>query len=479
MKKVISVFLILAMLISCCACGDSGAVPGPDKEEKYSFVMRQNNTQIKDIEYSKDNDGWVNKQYFQISGLKDQTIQDAINKEIEEAFFKANNWEEYPKYRGIKVELSKWEGIEPYSEFVTATQRCHVGNVLSIIIDSQLNYEKPNNPDFGSDWLYIGNNECLNYDLNTGKQLKITDVFKDGVDGLKYINDLINDKLNNTNSDEEGYYYSDGWDSFKVVGEFPGITEDQKFYISDYGDTLFIVLDDETPWAALNGYSPFYFSVDISKVSALGTKYTKENIYTDESCSYSLLNNSYDAMKLKYIDQIDEYNYMGINNFGFTKNVAYYEDMPNYMIDVEKKFIEDAQPEIDFFMNEFAIPYKDTENYNGFVTISSNIMRYGDYTTINMNYYSDASLYSLYGAYGYVSLYTSNKSKTVVFKEGQEEPVKLEDIFVPGYDYKTELGIDDSYDFEIFNDTLFVQKEGEFLSFTYNEIGCENLTIFE
>ncbi len=474
MKKLISIVLIFIILISCCACGDFDIIPKPGKEER-SLVMRQNNLEIETVDYELNTDGWVNKQYFKISGLKDETIQNAINKEIEDAFFKACNWEDYPKYRGIKAELKNWEGISPYSENVSVSQRCNVGNVLSVLVDSQLNYEKPNNPDYGSDWLYIADYECLNYDLNTGKQLKITDVFADGIDGLDYINNLIYDKLNNTNSDEEEYFWSDGWDSFKIVGEFPGITEDQKFYISDYGDTLYIVLDDKTPWVMLNGYNPIYFAVDIAKVSALGNKFIKDNIYTDESINYTLLNNSYDGLTLSYIDQVEEYNYRGINNLSYSQNLSYYEGMPDYIIEAEKQFAKDCQPQIDEFIENYAMPNKDNEFFNGWITVTSNIMRYGNYTTVSINLYLDASQFT--GEYE--SIYNGNENKTLLFKDGIEEPLKLEDLFVPGYDYKTELGIDDSYSIEIFTDMLFAIKSGEFLSFPYKEIGCENMTIFE
>ena len=477
MKKIVSLFLILAMLVSCCACGDSGVIPNPDPDkEERNVVMRLNNLESENIDYELNMDGWVDKQYFKISGLKDTAIQEAINKEIEDEFFKGCNWDEYPKYRGIQVELKKWEGVLPYSENVSATMRCNIGNVLSVLIDSQRNFENQLDQD-NPEWLYIENYECLNYDLNTGKKIKITDIFKDGVDGLEYINNLINERVNNTNSDEEEYYWSDGWDSFKLVGEFPGITEDQKFYISDYGDTLFVVLDDETPWVKLNGYAPLYFAVNIADVSALGTKYVKENIYTDEAKNYALLNNGYTGAPSGYVDFTDEYDYLGINNLTYSTNLAYYEEMPDHIIEAEKQFLKDCQPEIDEYIEKYAMPNSNNGDFGGWITVSSNVMKYGNYTTVSMNLYLDASLSPDFGEYQ--SIYNGRKHKDVVFKDGQEEPVKLEDIFVPGYDYKTELGIDDSYCFEIYTDMLFLSTDTDYISFAYKDIGCENMTIFE
>lgn len=478
MKKIVSIILILAMLVSCCACstpgqGGQGEDSGKDSviEEK-SFVIQKNNLESERVEYSFDENGWAVQEYYQISGLKNEEIQASINKELEDTFMKAISWEEYPKYRGMMLEMKKWEGIEPYSDSSNASIYCNSGNILSVVYNTQRNWE-----DNGAEykWLYIADQECLNFDLNTGKHIKITDVFRDDIDGLQYINDFINDKINNTNSDEEDYFYSDGWDSFKLIGEFPGITEDQKFYLSSDCSVLYIVLDDETPWAQLYGYNPSYLAIEISDVTALGSKYIKENIYTNDAKNYMLLLNSYEEGDRVYLDKVDEYPYLDIQGLSYSSEMVYYKGMPEYIIDAERDFITKSQEEIDKFINECAMEHEHDGDFDGWITLTSNVSRYADYTNVSMFLYIAANEIS---NDSWDMIYDYNNAKYVLFKDGQEEPLTAKDVFVSGYDYQTKLGIDDSYGLMLLGDCLYAIKDAEFLSFMFEDIGCENLTIF-
>lgn len=80
--------------------------------------------------------------------------------------------------------------------------------------------------------------KSFNYDLSTGKELKLKDLFKENSNYKEVINKHIKDEI----SKNSGVYFI-GKDAFK------GISENQNFYIEDGGIVIYFSLYDIAPYS--------------------------------------------------------------------------------------------------------------------------------------------------------------------------------------------------------------------------------------
>lgn len=469
MKKLLSIILTIAMLVSFAAC-ENGSVPEA-KEQPY---ITNNNLEIEDVDYSQTEEGFVDKQYFKINGLKNKKIQDAINKEVEDTFMHLDSWEEIPPYRGINVKLKKFEGKEPDSTWANASVHLNTGNVLSVELNASMQYS--NEPRDGYyEYLTVSHTKTLNYDLNTGNKLLITDIFKDGVDGLAFINEKINDMLVNTNADEEEYSYSDGWNTFKLVGSFDGVKADQKFYVINGGNTLVLILDQDTPWAFVDS-SPLMFNIDISEVSDLNSKYVKDNIYTDETKNYIFPYSITDG-KVIVDREIADYMYQGIENCFYDNNVVHYESSTDAQVQPVLEFADECEKAAEEFMETVVKSHRYDDSLYCGITINCAPQKVGNYTVYLCNCYMDANIYK---NDGYISLGNKHFRKVFNYKDGVDKALELKDLFVSGYDYSShfENHNPEDFSFQIGNEAIFFENDYDFVTLEYKDIGCDNLTLF-
>lgn len=84
---------------------------------------------------------------------------------------------------------------------------------------------------------------AYNIDLLTGKQLLLKDIFRDGVDYMRLVNDFINYQIS---QDPSSYYPN-------AVVEIP---EDQSFYLTDQGIYIYFAVDEVSPEEA--GIAKFF-----------------------------------------------------------------------------------------------------------------------------------------------------------------------------------------------------------------------------
>ena len=85
----------------------------------------------------------------------------------------------------------------------------------------------------------LNNLISYNYDINTGKKLALKDMFVDGFD----YKTLINKKIREYIAKDKGSYFSEG-------AEFKGINDDQEFYFSNDGITVYFQVYKIAPYAA-------------------------------------------------------------------------------------------------------------------------------------------------------------------------------------------------------------------------------------
>lgn len=85
----------------------------------------------------------------------------------------------------------------------------------------------------------LSNLISYNYNVKTGKELKLKDFFVDGYDYKSFVNTKIKKYIAN----DKDTYFSGGTD-------FKGISDEQDFYISDQGITVYFQAYEIAPYAA-------------------------------------------------------------------------------------------------------------------------------------------------------------------------------------------------------------------------------------
>jgi hypothetical protein len=210
----------------------------------------------------------------EIKGLLDKKVQDKLNK----AFWQeAQNFIAKPlpvfdtKPLGLKTPEFKTEKWYSYSV------NANYNNVLSLVIYS--------NEVYGPD-LYTDKMIPYLYELKSGNKLGIEDLFIEGADGIKMINERISNYILKNHLEEE-----------MLTKPFQGIKKDQPFYLSD--STLTIVLDKRNSEFV---YPNQHISISFDELKGAIDIYHKysdntNSIYEKEKLAKKMLPN---PIKIKY-----------------------------------------------------------------------------------------------------------------------------------------------------------------------------------
>lgn len=159
---IITTLLVLYKNIEIEEVENSGVIEETNDENKAKDVQgidlngtyNQNDLIIKEVEVTKED---VEIRYLQISGLKNKTIENQINKELEEV---ALNW--------YKEEIKKLD--EVINVYVSMWNYANFADTISF----EINYIAK--IDDNSDNFYQGS-KGLNYNLNTGEKIKVNQLF--------------------------------------------------------------------------------------------------------------------------------------------------------------------------------------------------------------------------------------------------------------------------------------------------------------
>ncbi|MBR5741286.1 MAG: substrate-binding domain-containing protein [Firmicutes bacterium] len=390
-----------------------------------NYVVNGNHLTYDYVEYR--NGSSCEGSYVQISGLKDKTVENKINRTIFNAFFEQIEAEELPNYRGVAFKASKFGGMKPernghawvYADF---------DNLLSVMVSASRYY------DSGDEWFSCGTERGLTFDLRTGELLKITDLFDDPAKGLLYLNGKVQTEIENSDAEneEEYWYWGVGDTPLRLAGSFPGLTEDQNYVLTDYG-TISLIFDEKTPWVDLDSYYPV--GVGISAMDGISTmKFrTEESLFTDETPVKRLVSNAFPETDTVRVWEWDD-DFYGKPNTAHSIDVTYYKSMPAGQI----AFLPLGEETKKAFTDRTAETYEQICQENPDMDVQMNsslngyVVRVADYT----NVYSGESLYmSAYqnGNYRY-TIFNESSGRYYVFKGDSTEPMAIEEIFVDGAD---------------------------------------------
>jgi hypothetical protein len=289
-KKATALFLALCLTLAAfTGCGAGGLFTGGDRIASpvaiHYFV--QNPLTFQDHrEYESDE---FNYTYFTVEGLKDKAAEQAVNDRIKAVFDELRN-RGFPPYRGVKkqiTELSVLEWEQIYTEIAG-----NVNNVLSVAVHKDTTYRNPpaqgvsDRPyDHYDDIVSISEMETLNFDLNTGREISLKDMFCDDVDYMELLNDYLAKAIAGAQGDEEVYYFTSFDASLKLAESFKGISEDQVFLTGP--GALRLIFDYRTPQFDTGGQIQEvripYAEFD-GQIAATERFYREEeNLYTPET----------------------------------------------------------------------------------------------------------------------------------------------------------------------------------------------------
>lgn len=256
--------IIIILLVSIMNIGSSVYANEPnykDKEMlndiKYIFVKYKNINKTFEIQLKKieeENDflkAYMNYPYLKVKNKysKDESgnedVIELINNKIYDDILKYKNIvssdsKEYEKeYNKLVTEQEKpfKYKYEAYSDYQVTYNK---NNLISIPINF---YE------FTGGAHGLGTLKSYNYNLETGEELKLKDIFKEGVEYKEIVNKFIKNKIE---KDKDLY--------FQGEGGFKGIGDNQEFYIDDEGIIIYFQRYEIAPYYV--GIPKFKISFD-------------------------------------------------------------------------------------------------------------------------------------------------------------------------------------------------------------------------
>ena len=240
-----------------------------------SRIPQRNSLQL-DLSILSDSDS-LYADVLTIRGLKDKAVEKAVNERIRALVDSFCEDGFLPDTQGVRIALDQGLKSENCTyRYVHTQMTANSGNVLSVVVTCRSIFSSPQGAEFTSC-------ETLNLDLNTGKDIPVTAFVADDTDALSYLNGLTEQYLYENANEvymDEGYSgHPEGLAETEAkVTRFDGLARDQKYYLDDNDQTLFLVLDVGTPWA-VTGYDYSCIPLDLGKKAAYDRYVSAESLF--------------------------------------------------------------------------------------------------------------------------------------------------------------------------------------------------------
>lgn len=420
--------------------------------------------------------------WIAIQGLKDETIQANINAAVKEAYDRLITYaklESLPPYRGLKKKIE--DDSIGYPTVSTAVSY-NKNNLLSIVVNGQYQFISKD----GSQQVFVSAVEALNFDLTTGRQLKIGDLFTNDTPAKDILDPLVFELIRLKSSeyiDSSNYPFVGGYGFLEEVSPFKGVQGNQVFSLDTTGLNLYF--DYRTPHFDTRNQT-FMFTIPFALIESnfAGTlRYQSETSpFLKKVASYSYL---YTHSGQKRITIQDD---STMDGHPFYRYISYPETTEPWVVDRIHAIDDSSSQRINAL-------------FDGKITYA-----YRSIVFYTVGPYSNIDVYtSIQGVDRYVYLQEHESydetHKRIVFKE----------LFVEGYDispllrkkineqlsyFNSEWGMTDHIETYLANLSFKVDFQGITVDsyaessinhnvymiqihLGYDEIGCENLRMFE
>lgn len=433
---------------------------------------------------------------IQISGLRDEQIQQKINDRLEQAVIELAT-RELPPYRGIK---RKTAGISPddLKQSVYTSVFYNESNLFSVRLRRTISCE------------YIFRTEDmagLTFDLNTGEELMLSDLFADGYDYqaaiVEYIRDGVAKGWLRNAGGEYFYVYSD---LFTLLKPFDTVKKTQKFYLSEQ-DTISLILDYDTPEFDVEGYAQILrieskYLADKGNAMIFFEKYETgdERLYKTEDENFHRCKtleqtgiiqeehwSSYNPRMMEWVaveveDDEDGDGDSEPKNISFDIEVITNVENPELAVRMSEMAEQSEERLAAFFAdNEFAYEWFSRVRYR------LEMRKMGNYLNVSETYYFDGQKeFIKYYNKVYNSLTGAQMSLWDCFVDGSDNQDMIKALFLEKYEDLSEeelLIYFEDPQFEIGYDVLYLwlddERYGKNLQLSFKAIGYEELTLFD
>lgn len=432
----------------------------------------------------------------QISGLRDEQVQQKINDRLEQAVIELAT-RELPPYRGIK---RKTAGISPddMKQSVRTFVIYNESNLFSVRLERTISYE-----------YVFGTNDMagLTFDLNTGEELVLSDLFADGYDYqtaiVEYIRDGVAKGWLRNAGGEYFYIYSD---LFTLLKPFDTVKKTQKFYLSAQ-DTISLILDYDTPEFDVEGYAQILrieskYLADKGNAMIFFEKYETgdERLYKTEDENFHRRKtleqtgiiqeehwSSYNPRMMEWVAEEVEDDEDGVGdsepkNISFDIEVITNVENPELAVRMNEMAEQSEERLAAFFVdNEFAYEWFSRVHYR------LEMRKMGNYLNVSETYYFDGQKeFTKYYNKVYNSLTGAQMSLWDCFVDGSDNQDMIKALFLEKYEDLSEeelLIYFEDPQFEIGYDVLYLRLDDELygknLQLYFKTIGDKDLTLFD
>ena len=388
-KKAVGMIFVCALLaLAVGLSGCTGAEPADPVPEdvpapamgKTEFRSLRNNP-LEIIETQEEStSGNTRTTYFcnTIAGLSDKAVEEKVNGRIMEVV-EQQKTADIPSYRGIKTKVTSDYVLTDRQ--ITQTVQGSFNNILSINVYMSMSYVHKDDlwqkeaQGYYDNVVYVAETIPLTFDLNTGDEVQLKDVFHDDVDYMNVLNQWMDRHLALSSAVEEGWYPSSYELDLKLVGPFKGLPEDQGFYLTPYGLAL-VFGPDDTQFTSPYGFYTSTVTIswrELSDITALAYRFMDEEteLYTSsEHPVYSLLNMTEETVAGTAEHYMED-------NISFNMALRYQDGLPENIVE---KILE-----LGAFDETIVQELKDslTSESSGYYDVSVYANCVGDYISLN------------------------------------------------------------------------------------------------
>ncbi len=373
--------------------------------------------------------------FIRISGLKDKALEEDINRRIYEKYAALASDRSIPPYVGAKLKEKALQDWEQNSQFCYVDVGLNAENMLSLCFTSHRSFVNKSKTAYFTVYAMDG----MNLDLRTGNEISIRELFADDVDGLAWLDHQMEDYIAKHDSYDDRTSFTMGWydTGLSLAMPFPGIAEDQKYYINGFSGQLNLIFDYNTPWVYCD-YMARSLSFDIVPVAAYSGRFpSAKSIFEDETADYLLLSRYYDRSDMVTENRNED---MNVGSSGLKD---YVHVSSSYLKDMTKEQIAYVSTGSDTVNKYLELYYSKRDElkelYNGYVSSHLNISDYCSRVGDFVNVRSTMQLNFTRTVYPSDVLYEETVQRNLVFRGDSSSPESFSTIFRPGVYWEERL----------------------------------------
>ena len=432
--------LLSLALAACClsGCGAGGAgQSGPEPKGADSGVIsaRESFEQGEQLTHVYSNPletefvdisigGNITGNYIKLHGFADPAVEKKVNDLIFRAAMDLATDTETPPYIGAAVEFRNKVPTDRsvYSQLVGS-----FNNIASISMNVYQQF-KPADGSESDWWSSYSAVKTLNIDLRTGDEIKLRDLFKEGTDGIAFLNSCMERYIaENDCYDDTTWTYMNG---FFLRDSFRGVDEDQQFVISNWNGCVSLYFD----WRDTEVQTEFYpVSVRIDDNSRFDYDKFLEggSVFAGKQSVPRLL-----EQELPLSEPVElprAYSFAG-------RNIDYHGEFAgsSLLSDAQNRALTERTPEETAMADGAIRDYDRFAKTYGMLNARGSFYEEGSASAIGpfriIRRYVSYYVYSEGDNYNSASDYSD---RVIVFRDGNDEPLSIEDLFKPGADWKS------------------------------------------